>query len=165
MHAQSCIADRLRVARESAEYTQTGIAVAVGSKLRSWQEYEAGNRMPGGAVFQGVAKLGINVNWLLTGEGPMRADEIPATQTGAEAATVNEGVLADVISVLREREQLTGRRFPPDREARLIVEIYQYIIEDEAGPTPEDRAKVLKLVASIIGGTTDARERTKEGDD
>lgn len=121
--------------------------------------------MPGGAVFQGVAKLGINVNWLLTGEGPMRADEIPATQTGAEAATVNEGVLADVISVLREREQLTGRRFPPDREARLIVEIYQYIIEDEAGPTPEDRAKVLKLVASIIGGTTDARERTKEGDD
>ncbi len=62
---------RLKQLREALGYTQTGIAEAIGSKLRSWQEYERGSRIPGSQVIAGLVKLGVNANWVLVGEGPM----------------------------------------------------------------------------------------------
>jgi len=46
-----------------------------GSALRSWQDYESGTKVPGGQVFAGLAELGVNANWVLTGHGPMMNEE------------------------------------------------------------------------------------------
>src|SRR5690625_7875375 len=42
----------------------------------SFSKYIAGQRMPGGNILQRIAQLGVNVNWLLGGEGDMLADPI-----------------------------------------------------------------------------------------
>ncbi len=69
--------ERLKRVREELGYTQKDIAEAVGGKLRSWQDYEAGKKMPGGGVIMGLSRLGINANWVLTGEGPMYREAAP----------------------------------------------------------------------------------------
>lgn len=67
--------DRLKIARDVLGLSQSAIAKAAGSSLPAWQGYESGKNIPGGKVFEGLARLGINVNWLLTGEGEIRTDQ------------------------------------------------------------------------------------------
>lgn len=93
---QEDLGGRLKRARETLGYAQKGIAEAVGSKLRSWQDYEAGKKVPGSQVIAGLARLGINANWVLTGEGamlqaersPQAAPEHMIQEVGEEYALV-----------------------------------------------------------------------------
>src|SRR5690606_41389100 len=62
------LGSRLKRAREALGYTQKGIAEAVGSKLRSWQDYEAGKKVPGSQVIAGLVRLGVDANWLRSEE-------------------------------------------------------------------------------------------------
>lgn len=62
---------RLKEIRDSFEYSQRNMSKSVGVSVGTWQAYEAGTSIPGGKVLEAIAKLGFNVNWLLTGEGPM----------------------------------------------------------------------------------------------
>lgn len=97
----------------------------------------------------------VNIEWLATGEGPKRAGDrqkVGESATAQSANVVDAEVLEDVLVALRARQDRLGRRFKPRNEARLVSEIYQYIIEQEQ-PTAEDRAKVLRLIDTIIGGT------------
>lgn len=148
MGADSCISDRLKEIRLSLEYTQTRMGEAVGGKLRSWQEYESGTRMPGGSVFAGLARLGVNVNWILTGEGPQMRT---AAQTPGEAAAVDIELLGELLKMLRQHQDKCGRRYVPEDEAAIIAKMYQYVIEEET-PTREDRQRVIRLVSKIVGG-------------
>ena len=72
------IGDRVKAARTALGLTQDGLARAVGGSKRGIQENEARNRVPGGDVVAGMVELGINANWLLTGEGPMMMADLTA---------------------------------------------------------------------------------------
>lgn len=63
------LAVRLKKVREELRYTQKEMAKAVSVSVQMWQAYEAGRSVPGGNVLESLARLGFNVNWLLTGEG------------------------------------------------------------------------------------------------
>lgn len=54
------------------------MAVALNTNPQTWQVYESGKSVPGGKVLEALARMGINVNWVLTGVGPMKLhkDEI-----------------------------------------------------------------------------------------
>lgn len=67
--------DRLRTAREHTGLEQKKLALQLGISFRSWQDYELGKSVPGGKVFEALAKRGFNANWLLTGEGAMLQGE------------------------------------------------------------------------------------------
>lgn len=69
------LAERLKSVRESTGGSQKEFATLVSASFRAWQDYEAGNSVPGGKVFESLAKLGFDTNWILTGEGPMRRGE------------------------------------------------------------------------------------------
>jgi transcriptional regulator with XRE-family HTH domain len=69
------IHDRLKKARDLLGMSQSALAKAAGASLPAWQGYEAGKNIPGGKALQGLARLGININWLLTGEGEARIDQ------------------------------------------------------------------------------------------
>lgn len=69
------LAERLRAARESLGYTQREMAKAINTNVQTWQVYEAGSSVPGGKVLEALARLGFNVNWLLTGKGMMKQDD------------------------------------------------------------------------------------------
>jgi phage repressor protein C with HTH and peptisase S24 domain len=47
------------------------MAELINISYKGWQGYESGDNVPGGNVLQSIARLGFNINWLLTGEGPM----------------------------------------------------------------------------------------------
>lgn len=68
------LADRLKAVREKLKYSQREMSVSVGASLTSWQGYEAGKNIPGGNVLAALARMGFNVNWVLTGEGVMWRD-------------------------------------------------------------------------------------------
>lgn len=65
------LAQRLQLVRSHFGYTQAQMAEKIKVKYRSWQDYERGKNIPGGKVLEGIALLGINTNWVLTGHGPM----------------------------------------------------------------------------------------------
>ncbi|MBJ6800202.1 helix-turn-helix domain-containing protein [Geomonas propionica] len=68
-------ATRLKEARESLAYTQQQMAKAASVSVQMWQAYEAGRSVPGGKPLMEIARLGLNVNYLLTGVGPLRFNE------------------------------------------------------------------------------------------
>lgn len=74
------IGGRMRVAREFLGFSQQGLADELGVSKRGIQDNETRNRVPGGDVINGFVYLGINANWLLTGEGPMLLN--PAAELG-----------------------------------------------------------------------------------
>ncbi len=107
----SGIAERLRELRLHLGYTQKQMAAAAKAKYRSWQDYECGKNVPGGRVLAGLAEIGINVNWVLTGEGDMRI--APTEMPSGDAALQSIQEQLDRLS----EEQL--RALADDAEARL----------------------------------------------
>lgn len=120
------------------------------------RKYLDGQSLPGLDNLLAIARTGnVHVEWLATGEGPQMAGDKPKVGQAPGVSSVNvvdSEVLEDILLVLRARQDRRRRRFTPRNEARLVSEIYQYIIEQEQ-PTAEDRAKVLRLIDTIIGGT------------
>lgn len=78
------ISARLKVARTSFTLNQKEFASKSGVGFSTYQKYEMGMSVPGGEAIEGFVRLGINANWLLTGEGPMRISDI--TQSGIATA-------------------------------------------------------------------------------
>lgn len=65
------LAERLKQIRERLKKTQKEMAADVSVSVQMWQTYEAGKSVPGGNVLEALARMGFNVNWILTGEGVM----------------------------------------------------------------------------------------------
>lgn len=72
--AKMNLADRLKQVREQLGFTQKEMAKAISTNPQTWQVYEAGKSVPGGNVLEALARMGFNVNWILTGEGVMHRD-------------------------------------------------------------------------------------------
>jgi transcriptional regulator with XRE-family HTH domain len=68
------LAGRLKAARAALSLKQTEVAAQSGVSEGGYQKYEMGRSVPGGEAIAGFVRLGINANWLLTGEGPMLLD-------------------------------------------------------------------------------------------
>ena len=83
------IGGRIKAARDSLGLSQDGLALAVGVSKRGIQSNERQISVPGGEVICGMVHLGINANWLLTGEGPMLlADLVDATAERRQVALI-----------------------------------------------------------------------------
>mgnify|MGYP000966083463 CR=1 FL=1 len=63
------LADRIRLVRERMGKSQKEFAAALDASFRAYQDYEAGKIVPGGRVLAAMARLGVDTNWLLNGEG------------------------------------------------------------------------------------------------
>ena len=63
------LVDRLLVVRKNLGFSQKQMGEAIGSSISSWQDYEYGKSVPGGVALAKLAGMGIDINWLLTGEG------------------------------------------------------------------------------------------------
>ncbi len=66
------IGERLRAARENKELDQSTLADKVGVVTRTLQRWEKGEQVPDGLALTRIARAtGVQVSWLLTGEGEM----------------------------------------------------------------------------------------------
>lgn len=91
------------------------MAEAIGKTRVGWQAYEKGSAVPGGNVFEELAKLGFNINWFFSDDVPMLLDQehgsspspasdyvhIPRYEVAASAgggAIVNSEQIVDYLS-------------------------------------------------------------------
>jgi hypothetical protein len=61
------------------------LARALDMSPGSFTKYTRGERMPGAQILERLTRMGVNLNWFLTGEGPMtvgRARSAPASSSG-----------------------------------------------------------------------------------
>lgn len=65
------MADRIKSWRAALGLTQAEFAQRAGMPKASLIGYEVGQRKPGADALAAIAKTGVNVTWLLTGEGDM----------------------------------------------------------------------------------------------
>jgi len=65
------IRERFREWRTFRRLTQEEMASLIGTHVGMVRKYEGGHAVPGGLVLSMLAKDGLDINWLLTGEGWM----------------------------------------------------------------------------------------------
>ena len=66
-----CISERLRQVCETKNWKITDFAEQAGIAYRTMQGYIGGEREPNAEGMSGIAKAGVNLNWLVSGEGEM----------------------------------------------------------------------------------------------
>jgi transcriptional regulator with XRE-family HTH domain len=118
---------RLRAFRESESFSQKGLAVAVGGTLRGIQDNESGKSAPNSKVLKALAGRGLNVNWLLTGSGPMLlADLVSRTLQNAK---IDQGILTHVIETLDEELKRRKQSRSSVKYAEMVGILYDYCQE------------------------------------
>lgn len=146
LHVTDGIGDRLKRVRKECGYTQKSMAEAIGAALSGYQQYESGRSVPGGAVVAGLVQLGINANWLLTGNGPMLIKDIAKTSISpAPVGALDVELLGTVLEAVEEGLAQTRRKMAPDARARLVLAIYELYA---GAAEPLNKGVVLTLVKS-----------------
>ena len=70
-NAQMCISERLRQVCEAKNWKIKDFAEQTGIAYRTLQGYVGGEREPNAEGMIAIAKAGVNLNWLVSGEGEM----------------------------------------------------------------------------------------------
>lgn len=71
------VGDRIKDLRHAMGMTQEQFASRVGLSKATLVGYEVGQRRPGSEALAAIAKTGVNMTWLLTGEGEMFSERAP----------------------------------------------------------------------------------------
>jgi len=149
------IGGRMRQAREALLMSQQQLADAIGGSKRGIQDNEARNRVPGGEVIFGLVKLGINANWLLTGDGDMwlpsispQAAQPTAQPYGAISPAVDSVLLQKVIDLFFGWLDANGASVRIDAALHGTVIAVLYSVCKASGKcTEEELQQVLRLAA------------------
>ncbi|PIQ27213.1 transcriptional regulator [bacterium (Candidatus Blackallbacteria) CG18_big_fil_WC_8_21_14_2_50_49_26] len=84
------IQERIKKWRTSLGMSQAAFCNETGIPLRTLKGYEAGTRHPGSEALAAMANTGLNINWLLTGEGDMSKSEPIDTQVELSSEEIAE---------------------------------------------------------------------------
>lgn len=110
------LSDRLKAFRAKLGLKQDEISSKSGVGFSSYQKYELGLSTPGGDAIEGFVRLGLNANWLLTGEGDMllspincHVNEAFYTVAGsAEALKADQNISGDTIVSIDAYPEMHG---------------------------------------------------------
>ena len=61
------IGSRLKKIRENLGFSQDSMAKFINCSLRSWKGYESDSNIPGGDILANLVKVGVDINWVLSG--------------------------------------------------------------------------------------------------
>ena len=126
------IGARMRVARESLGLGQAEFATKYDVVKVTYGRNELGKNEAGVCLLSVFIRAGINANWLLTGEGPMKLsdlvnqDELQArlAQVQPEPPDIDQQLLRVVI----ENIYIAAPRSTPEKVAREAAEFYARLI-------------------------------------
>lgn len=137
------IGQRLRECREALGMSQAGLATATGAAKTTIQQYERDDNVPGGKFLRAVMELGVNVNWLLSGSGPMFLSQL--SEAGA-AGGVDQSALADVIALIEDWLAANDRVLTPLKKAEVIALAYEIATENPEADSTMFRNNVVRLL-------------------
>jgi transcriptional regulator with XRE-family HTH domain len=96
--------DRLKQWRQFLGLTQQQFCERTGIPLRTLRGYEGGTRHPGEDALAAIARTGVNMNWLLTGEGEMLPKEAPGIK-GAERHARRWQKIIELVESIEDEEE------------------------------------------------------------
>lgn len=133
--------ERLKSIRSFLGKTQKEMAETLGISLGSLQAYEAGSSYPGGRVLEGLARLGININWVLLEEGEM----IRGQGALESSIPLDKQILFEIIVKLEGIFRHISKPWSPEDKAKLIILLHDEMVEGDMKPE-EIEKNVLRLI-------------------
>ena len=127
--------ERMKIARLELKETQKHIAKLAGINLRTYINYEQGERETPVSVVVVYSSLGINPNWLLTGEGEMMRGKGEAEEVASEAveALSENRMLEKIVLMLADMsEEVQGEVFAHVQKAKHLSDLERRVEELEA---------------------------------
>lgn len=97
--------------------------------------YENAEREPGASALAGIAQTGVNMTWLLTGEGRMSG--LPSSTQGVAALDGADERWGKIIALVQsvpfeDRDALIGDFFARARQAAEMERLKQAVLEMQA---------------------------------
>jgi transcriptional regulator with XRE-family HTH domain len=117
------IGERIRAYRESLSLSQEKFASAFGGTKRAIQNNESGKTAPNSKLLRELARRGLNVNWLLTGNGPMLFRDL--TPKNEQIIQIDHDLVIYVIEALDAELKKRKRQLPIRKYAELVALFYE----------------------------------------
>lgn len=131
------LGERLRQIRNDVGMDQKTMSRRFGLGDATWQRLELEGRAPKGEVLEQLARDGIDVNWLLTGEGEMHRAGPPA---------LNQRLLAESMAIVDEWLAKHRRTMSPEKRANVTTMIYALVIEENSEGKEIDAQKIGRIL-------------------
>lgn len=141
-----------RITQVRGELTQKEFARPIGLNFGSIGKYERGLQSPGAGVLNKICEIhGINHQWLLTGEGPMRKGEAPAPLEPASSQPAKNPpihVAGPSERVIVPMKTLFPDSLPFDSELLegILVEMEEYLTLRRATIPAKKKAQLLTML-------------------
>lgn len=132
----------MKAARKALALSQADFCVQSGYNVRTYQRNEEGRNEAGITLGAAFARAGINVNWLLTGEGPMRIEDLQAAKTPDSLDRERMRLAMEAVEEGLSEAKLT---MVPAKKAELLLAAYDLL--ETYGVTKEKVMKIVKLAA------------------
>ena len=127
--------ERMKFARSELKKTQKHIAELAGINLRTYINYEQGERETPVSIVVVYSSLGVNPNWLLTGEGEMMRGkgEAESVTTEAVEALSEDRMLEKIVLMLAAMSEEERREvFEHVQKAKRLSDLEQKVKALEA---------------------------------
>lgn len=134
---------RLRLIRGNR--SQDELAAVLGVHKNTIGKYERGERQPESEVLARMRlELGVDINWLLTGEG--KPDQRTSADAPSNAGSLDETALKLVVREVETYIAERGLIISAEKKAELIITFYYVALSPNAGSQQFRRAVLEKLV-------------------
>lgn len=138
----------MKAAREALGLSRPAFTTEYGGvTVRTLENNERGINEAGACLVAAFVRLGINANWLLTGEGPMLLKDLAVSSSAQAPAALDLVALQTVTALLEDELARKHARLDPARKAEVIALLYEEAVaESEEEPR---RGKVLRLLRLV----------------
>lgn len=156
------INNRLLLLRMRMNLTQKEFANALGLKYRTYIAYELGEQVPKLATLTALSKMGVDMNWLVTGIEPDQHAEASAVEPVVRA--IDQALLGRIIDGVIKTYAELGARLPPINQGEVVGRIYDlvYGIADDAERRGALRYALNELRAELAKIPSDTASRKQQ---
>lgn len=119
------IGERLRIFREAKKLTQAQMAEVLGGTARGVQNTELNISLPNSKLLIGLHGIGLNVNWLLSGEGPMLLTDLGAAGDVGNVGAADLKAYGECLEILELALNKLNRRLSPEKKRIAVDSMYR----------------------------------------
>lgn len=143
------IGQRLTEFRVIKGWSREEFARLLGGTKRGLQDNERGETMPGGKLLAHAHALGMNVNWLLSGDGEMLIADMqnPARKTKAATGKDQEDELDSALEICDRLLASRSLSIDSRNKSKLVMLIYDAI---KAGICGDDLNKFTNRIGDLL---------------
>lgn len=127
----SQIGERMRIFRESINFTQEQMAESFGGTKRGLQDNEWGRAAPNSKVLIGLARRGLNINWLLLGDGPMLLADLQTASGANTAGAADLHAYGECLEILELALNKFNRKLDPEKKRAAVDSLYRAWLRDK----------------------------------